>query len=275
MVDGINEQVVDVAAPLTLHRTPAGIILGISGVPHLDLIELEQHLLAGKYDKTANLLQRDYAASSGDADQFAVVRELARTMDAWRSVWLEGHRGLALWLPNAGQRVPLPGFNFHIVELLGELTSGSSQFAKILTPLSGSLVDAEEASADIEIVVWDITTGVSTPSGTRCIVVQHPVGGKWWVVPSAAAPAVPTWAYIEFSVGSTFTVSSATFSATVEKIIGDTSVASVTDTVTVNNPVGNVTAHWFYGNAGDRGGALYDPSADEWNAITLECSPAA
>lgn len=190
MVDAINAQRISVAAPLRMTAVGNGILLSCADFPHLDLIELSENLLAGKFDKDAALLQRDFGASSGDADQFMEMADhpLHRVMDAMRSVWLEGHRGIALYLGHAGQRVMLGGTNWHVVEIIdADLTSGGSTNAKILTPLSGSLADAQESSADIEIVVNDIGTGTTTPIGTRCIVLQHPVKGGWWVVPFGTA----------------------------------------------------------------------------------------
>lgn len=174
------------APPIEVGHSDSGMTVSLgANIPRLDLIELDEDCEAGKLDKEASTIVRDYGASPSDADQFdATTETLTRFGDHMRSLWLAESRGIGLWLPNADQRVMIPCLNFHIVETTGSIASGASGSAKVLTPASGSLVDT---TGPLTLTVNDIGTGATTASGTRCVVVQHMVGGKWWMVPFGTA----------------------------------------------------------------------------------------
>jgi hypothetical protein len=267
MIDTINAVAnISVSAPLVMQKTSGGILLGVHGLPQLDLVKLEQHILAGKFNKDCIELIRNEQASAGDADQTKENREFDQCMDAWRSVWLEGHRMMTLWHSDFSQRIPIPGFNFHIVELLGTLSSGGNAQAKIKTPLSGSLADAMEAAATIDITVNDIGTGASTASGTKCVVVQHQVGGKWWVVPFGSATGTTTGTIV-CSLPSALTQAQSTKASCP---VIETYTGGPTGTVTLRNPLTSVASTYFWkAPAGAHVLASYNDGAD-WRIIDIQ-----
>jgi hypothetical protein len=278
MIDAINAvATIGVTSPLTLQQiNGGGILIGCPALPQLDLVTLDEHIKAGKYDKKGLRTVRDYDASGSDAEQFHNDQgdpELQHTMDAWKSVWLEGHRGLALWLPNAGQRIVLPGFNFHIVELTEELTDGGVADAKVLTPITGSLVDTVDPDLDpdpITIEVNDIGTGATTPSGTKCFVNQHQVGGKWWVVPAVAGPGgTGTIKYCYFTADAAFTRDDETFDGTVLRAWGDGTLPTGTIEL-VNPPSATSLKFWWAAASGQMGRAIWNEQDGTWEVDHME-----
>lgn len=179
------------AAPIKLVMSESGPHFSFADIPSLDLVELDEHIEAGELNKTCHSLYLNTAADPSDEDQLLKAgddQKLYATMDTWRSVYLEGHRALTWYFPQFEQQCVVPGFNFHVVEITSEeITAGGSGDAKILTPISGSLADA---SPTLTIEVNDIRDsgggGDPIEGGARCIVLQHNVGGKWWIVPAVS-----------------------------------------------------------------------------------------
>jgi hypothetical protein len=257
------------SAPVIVRHDATGVHISLGHMPTFDLVQLDEDIEAGDIQKKAAILTRDYDASLGDDEQtkLAYGPLLEHTMDPWRSVWLEEHRGVTFWSPNFGQRFLLPGFNFHIVELTGSLSSGGSASAKILTPVSGSLADT---TGPLLITVNDIGTGATTPSGTKCFVNQHQVGGKWWVVPAVSGTGgTGTIKYCYFTADAAFTRDDETFDGTVVRAWGDGTLPTGTIEL-VNPPSATSLKFWWAAASGQMGRAIWNEQDETWEVDHME-----
>jgi hypothetical protein len=180
-------QRVAAAGPLLLSSSAAGLHLGLADWPHCDLVELPAALEPGAVDASAARLARDFALAPSATDKFAASGEsLSYVMDHLESVWLPGSRAIALWLPGAGERVLLPGTQWHLGKLDGPLAAGGSATASLWGVESGGHADS---GIDVTAHDWLLPPGESLAAGTTVVVLQHAQSRRWYVVRSLGGAA--------------------------------------------------------------------------------------
>jgi hypothetical protein len=170
------------APPLLLSLGEAGVHFGLADLPHFDVVELDDALEPGTIDAAAARLARDFALAPSASDKFTTSGEsLSYVMDHLESVWLAGSRAVALWLPGAGQRVLLPGTQWHLGKLDGPLSAGSSATVSLWGTSGGAHVDS---GIDVTAYDWLLGAGESLAAATTVVVLQHAQSRRWYVVRS-------------------------------------------------------------------------------------------
>ena len=175
------------ASPLLISSGDAGLHFGLADLPHFDVVELTAALEPGNVDASADRYARDFSASPSASDQFAGSGEtLSYVMDHLESVWLAGSRAIALWLPGAGQRVLLPGTQWHLGKLDGALAAGGTATVSVWEVAGGTQADS---GINLTAHDWLLTAGETLPTGALVVVQQHAQSRRWYVVQALAAPS--------------------------------------------------------------------------------------
>jgi hypothetical protein len=250
---------VAVAPPLLLSAGDGGVHLALSDQPHFDIVELAASLEPGDVDVAAARLARDFGASPSASDQWATSGEaLSYAMDHLESVWLEGSRALALWLPGAGQRILLPGTQWHLAKLDGALSAGSTATASLWGVSSGSAADS---GINVTAHDWLLTGGQSLPAGATVVLQQHAQSRRWYVVQALAAPsAVVT----RFKLTATLT-----FGGSAAAVARNWTGSAYADGAAIT--VNDFSAATFAGHSGDEGLAvLLADRPGVYEILTLE-----
>ena len=186
LVDAIDRLGVRPAAPLQGHFGSGGAALGIDGDRRFDLVELKDTIQANDFDKAANLFAFDSAATPPwfqKVDGASANIALDHTADAMQSLYLAGERHLAYFHPAAGQRIPLPGVQFHIGKLAEPLTAGGSATVNVWRVDSGTPSDS---GYTVTAYDWMLPAGASLASGTPVSLFQHPQSKLWFVFAQTA-----------------------------------------------------------------------------------------
>jgi len=171
------------AYPLQITAGSFGINIALAGDSGFDLVELIDTLQANDINKTATLFSFDSTetdpwieALDGSADPIA----LAHVAEPQQSLYLAGERHLTFWHPAAGQRIPIPGVQWHFGKLSGTLAAGGSATVEVwqVDPSSG---DHEDSTFSVTAYDWLLSTGDSLASGTAVMILQHLQSKRWYV----------------------------------------------------------------------------------------------
>ncbi len=170
-------------APIRVSSDDAGTTVSLSNQPRLDLIELQDTLQSGDIDKESRRFAFDPSATDHwiDADDL-----LQHTADPQQGLYLAGERHLAFFHPAAGQRIPLPGVQFHIGKLQEELDAGGSAVVNVWRIDSGT---ASDSIFTVTAYDWMMPDGASLPAGQTVSLFQHPQSKRWFVFAQMMAPA--------------------------------------------------------------------------------------
>ena len=170
------------AYPLQVTVGSFGINLSLATGVGFDLVELNDTIEAQGSDKSAERLAFDESHSppwidSGEA--------LQHTADAMQSLYLAGERHLTYWHPAAGQRIPIPGVQFHFGKLTESLSAGGSATVEIWKVASGAHADS---TFSLTAYDWLLPSGGSLPSDTPVILLQHLQSKRFYVVGAKQTP---------------------------------------------------------------------------------------
>jgi hypothetical protein len=170
------------AYPLQVTVGAFGINLSVAGGLGFDLVELNDTIQAGDQDKAAERFAFDSTHTppwidSGEA--------LAHTADAMQSLYLAGERHLTFWHPAAGQRIPIPGVQFHFGKLAASLAAGGSAEVEVWQVSGGSAADSSFSLAAYD---WLLPSGGSLASGTPVVLLQHLQSKRFYVVGTQQTP---------------------------------------------------------------------------------------
>jgi hypothetical protein len=178
------------AYPLQITAGSFGINIALSADSGWDLVELIDTLQANDSDKTATLFSFDSTETdpwieSLDGGSSPVV--LSHVADAQQSLYLAGERHLTFWHPAAGQRIPIPGVQWHFGKLSETLAAGGSATVEVwqVDPSSG---DHEDSTFSVTAYDWLLSTGDSLASGTAVMILQHLQSKRWYVF-AASCPS--------------------------------------------------------------------------------------
>jgi hypothetical protein len=174
---------ISAAYPLQITAGPFGLNVALSGKSAFDLVELNDTVAANDINKTATLFSFD----STDTDPWIQSLDgsgnpitLVHVADAQQSLYLAGERHLTYWHPSAGQRIPLPGVQWHLGKLSGTLAAGGSATVEVwqVDPASG---DLEDSTFSVEAYDWLLASGDSIAAGTTVMILQHLQSKRWYV----------------------------------------------------------------------------------------------
>lgn len=172
---------ISAAYPLQITAGAFGVNFALAAGNGFDLVELIDTVEANDIDKTATL----FSFNSADTDPWIESLDgnaspivLAHVADAQQSLYLAGERHLTYWHPAAGQRVPLPGVQWHLGKLAGTLAAGGSATVEVWQVDSGSHADS---GSSVVAYDWLLASGESLPSGTAVMILQHLQSKRWYV----------------------------------------------------------------------------------------------
>ena len=153
-----------------------GITLSLAAGAGFDLVELSDTIQAHDADKAAERFAFDATHSDPWIDS---GEALQHTADAMQSLYLAGERHLTFWHPAAGQRIPVPGVQFHFGKLTETLSARGSATVEVWKVASGSPADS---TFSLTAYDWLLPSGGTLPSGTPVILLQHLQSKRFYVV---------------------------------------------------------------------------------------------
>ena len=148
-----------------------------------DLVELIDAVEANDIDKTAILFSFDSTETDPwikSLDGSSTPISLAHVANAQQSLYLAGERHLTFWHPAAGQRIPIPGVQWHFGKLSETLAAGSSATVEVWQ-VNATSGDHEDSTFSVTAYDWLLSTGDTLASGTAVMIVQHLQSKRWYV----------------------------------------------------------------------------------------------
>lgn len=236
-------------APVQVQYSDVGVQISLASLPRFDLVELQDTIEPLDTDKQAKRLSFDPSETDPwiDADQ-----TLDHTADPQQGLYLAGERHLTFFHAGAGQRIPLPGVQFHFGKLTGTLASGGSAAAEIWKVSSGSPADS---TYSVTAYDWLLPPGGELPSGTPVLLLFHLQSKRFYVSASNAGMGMV--------IGKTAGAISKGASGTVNVYNGTAgSEASSGSAITAYNAFGDVGAGKWVAAAQING---------QWYLIAAEC----
>ena len=176
LVDEIRARTVSVDNTMRCVRSSGGTLLGALGA-QFDFVEFYNDCQAGQTDRQVKRLTRDYSASSAPADQWKTAETLAVTMDPLTSLYLAGERHLAYFVPNAGQRVPIPGTQWHLGKAASPIVPEGSGSVTIFK-YDGS----GHSTTGLAVTAYDYAGYGVQQSPATCLVFQHQQSRRWYAI---------------------------------------------------------------------------------------------
>jgi hypothetical protein len=162
-------------APVQVQYSDFGIQISLPTLPRLDLVELQDTIEPGDTDKQVEQFSFDPA----DTDKWIDAGQtLDHTADAQRGLYLAGERHLTFFHPSAGQRIPLPGVQFHLGKLAETLSSGGSANCAVWKISSGSPADSTHTVTAYD---WLLPPGGQLASGTPVVLLFHLQSKRFYV----------------------------------------------------------------------------------------------
>ncbi len=168
--------------PLQVTVGAFGINLSLAAGAGFDLVELNDTIQARDTDKAAERFAFDATHSDPWLDS---GEALHHTADAMQSLYLAGERHLTFWHPAAGQRIPIPGVQFHFGKLTEALAAGGSATVEVWKVASGSPADSTYSLTAYD---WLLPSSGSLASGTPVLLLQHLQSKRFYVVGAQHQP---------------------------------------------------------------------------------------
>jgi hypothetical protein len=235
-------------APVQVQYSDSGIQISLPSLPRFDLVELKDTIKPGDVDKQAERFSFDPSATDKwiDANQ-----TLDHAADAERGLHLAGERHLTFFHPSAGQRIPLPGVQFHFGKLTETLAAGGSATAEVWKVSSGTPADS---TCSVTAYDWLLPTGGQLPSGTPVLLLFHLQSKRFYITASNSIGLVIGKSAGAIGKGSSGTVNVYNGTAGSETSSGGT--------ITAYNPFADVPAGKWVAAAQING---------QWYLIAAEC----
>ncbi len=168
-------------APVQVQSSDAGIQISLPTLPRFDLVELQDTIEPGDIDKQAQRFAFDPADTNKWIDAHVT---LDHTADAQRGLYLAGERHLTFFHSAAGQRIPLPGVQFHFGKLAETLTAGGSASCAVWKIASGSPADS---TYTVTAYDWLLPPGGQLAAGTPVVLLFHLQSKRFYVCSANSA----------------------------------------------------------------------------------------
>ncbi|HKD37347.1 MAG TPA: hypothetical protein VKB78_11120, partial [Pirellulales bacterium] len=162
-------------APVQVQTSEAGTLISVPGLPRLDLVELNDTLESRDTDKQVKRFAFDPAESDPWIDS---GQTLEHTAEPQQGLYLAGERHLAFFHPAAGQRIPIPGVQFHFGKLSADLAAGGSATCEIWMISSGSPADS---TFSVTAYDWLLPPGGKLESGSPVLLLFHQQSKRFYV----------------------------------------------------------------------------------------------
>ncbi len=174
---------VSAAYPLQIAAGAFGLNIALAGDRGFDLVEMIDTVEANDFDKTATLFSFDSTETDPwikSLDGSGSPITLAHVADGQQSLYLVGERHLTFWHPAAGQRIPIPGVQWHLGKLSETLSAGGSATVEVW---GVSPSDSSESDQSVSVTAhdWLLSGGDSLASGTPVMIVFHLQSKRWYV----------------------------------------------------------------------------------------------
>ncbi len=170
--------------PVQVQTGPNGTQIGLPPLARFDLVELNDTIEPGDIDKQAERFAFDPTSTDKWID---TNQALEHTADPQRGLYLAGERHLTFFHPAAGQRIPIPGVQFHLGKLSGTLAAGGSATVEIFKIASGSPADS---TYSVTAYDWLLPAGASLAAGTPVYLFFHNQSKRFYAAPLYQHPAV-------------------------------------------------------------------------------------
>ncbi len=180
LVDAVNAmgRIVGVA-PVQVQTTEAGTLINIAGLPRFDLVELNDTIESRDTNKQAER----FAFDTDESDPWIDSGEtLEHTADPQHGLYLAGERHLAFFHAGAGQRIPIPGVQFHFGKLTEALAAGGSAEVAVWRIDGGG--DPADSTYTVTAYDWLLPPGGELPSGTPVLLLFHLQSKRFYVAAS-------------------------------------------------------------------------------------------
>ncbi len=165
-------------APVLVQYSDVGIQISLPTLPRFDLVELKDTIEARDTDKQAARFSFDPAATDKWID---AAQTLDHTADAQQGLALAGERHLTFFHPAAGQRIPLPGVQYHFGKLSAALAAGGSAACAVWKVAGGSPADS---TYSVTVYDWLLPPGGQLASGTPVMLLFHLQSKRFYVAAS-------------------------------------------------------------------------------------------
>jgi hypothetical protein len=174
---------ISAAYPLQITAGSFGLNIALADKSQFDLVELNEAVEANDIDKSATLFTFESTETDPwikSLDGAATPIEVTHVADAQQSLYLAGERHLTYWHPSAGQRIPLPGVQWHLGKLSETLSAGGSATVEVwqVDPTSGA---DEDSTFSVTAYDWLLTSGDSLAAGAAVMILQHLQSKRWYV----------------------------------------------------------------------------------------------
>lgn len=174
---------VSAAYPLQVTTGAFGLSIALADDRGFDLVEMIDTVEANDINKTATLFAFDSVESDPwikSLDGSSSPIALAHVADAQQSLYLAGERHLTFWHPAAGQRIPIPGVQWHLGKLSETLSAGGSATVEVwgISPGDSSTSDQ---SVSVTAYDWLLSGSDTLESGTPVMIVFHLQSKRWYV----------------------------------------------------------------------------------------------
>ncbi len=162
-------------APVQVQYSDFGIQISLPSLPRFDLVELNDTIEARDTDKQAERFSFDPTTTDKWID---AGQTLEHATDAQQGLYLAGERHLTFFHPAAGQRIPLPGVQFHFGKLTEPLDAGGSATAAVWKVSSGSPADS---TYSVTAYDWLLPPGGQLAAGTPVMLLFHLQSKRFYV----------------------------------------------------------------------------------------------
>ncbi len=238
--------------PVAVQHSELGTQISIAHLPRFDLIELVDTIESLDVDKQAKQFRYD----SGETDKWIDANQtLEHTADPQHGLYLAGERHLAMFHPAAGQRIPIPGVQFHFGKLAEDLSAGGSAEVNVYHD-SGAFTDS---TYTVTAYDWRLPAGGVVRATTPVQLLQHLQSKKWLVI---------GWGRLKARV---------IFGTLAADLTGlDSTTCNVS--LAVDGPAPDSPATvlqpletFFSGSSGDQCCAVYRPEDDTYRLLWVKC----
>ena len=187
LVDAVQQTLhLSAAFPLSLERTPGGVLLRIANLANLKFVELVDDVAEGDADRAAHVLDYDASeprwvdttAAAGYSPQ--QVERLVDPLDA--GLYLAGERRVVYFERESGRHLPLDGPGPHLAITDEPIERGASG-AVVVQRIDN---EGEPEATAIELIAhnWSLPR---VWAEVPCLVTLHPQSRRWYLAQAFAA----------------------------------------------------------------------------------------
>ncbi|HZZ73622.1 MAG TPA: hypothetical protein VFE24_15320 [Pirellulales bacterium] len=192
-------QNVAAAPPLRILNNAGGLTIGLAReLPQFDFVEIGTPFAAGDEEQTVTRLF--YRPDDAPPDLFGKgpdPAELQHTADPQQGLYLGGERHLTYFHPGAGQRIPIPGVQFHLGKMSEAIAPADPAHPEIVPSGAVDVWQYDRAggaygSASQSVTAYD-WFGHGIDAGTAVYLYLHNQSRRWYAIPQAQSTATVRW----------------------------------------------------------------------------------